>query len=135
MAALIRLQVTSLTMTGSTPKLSSPLSASTPGSTDTLSFSAALLDGTGVAIAVSAPNYLPLVIEPSTSNAEVVWVTALTASATSATILRAMEAMQILGTATAPAHAAQVNFLHAPTPFDFIAHDALASFDLWRNFA
>lgn len=135
MAALIRMQVTSLTMTGSTPKLSAPLSASTPGASDTLSFSAALLDGTGVAIAVAAPNYLPLIIEPSTANAEVVWVTALTASATSATILRAMEAMQILGTATAPSHASAVNFLHAPTPFDFIAHDALASFDLWRNFA
>jgi hypothetical protein len=65
--------------------------------------------------AIASPNIAVLVLDPAGSGGvpEVVWVTAHTASATTATITRGAE-----GT-TARAHNLNVPWIHAPTTYDF----------------
>lgn len=66
----------------------------------------------GALPAVVAPDYLAIVLDPDTASEEVIWVTAHTASATSATIWRAREG------STAVAHTSGAIWKHGPTAAD-----------------
>jgi hypothetical protein len=91
--------------------------------------SAALVDGAATTLtsaalaglpAVTAPVTLALTLDPLTvgGSSEIVWVTAHTGGATTATIARAKE-----GT-TARAHAVGIEWRHAPTALDYVFDDS-----------
>jgi hypothetical protein len=63
---------------------------------------------------VASPNILKISVEPSTPNEEIIYVTAYTSGATSATVTRAAE-----GPGTARTHAGTA-WVHCPTAADFI---------------
>lgn len=63
--------------------------------------------------AVTSSQYAAIVLDPLSTNPEIVWVTAHTASATSATIVRGRE-----GT-SARQHNVGTRWSHAPTLYDF----------------
>jgi hypothetical protein len=61
---------------------------------------------------VAYPNYLVIVVEPNTSNEEIIYVTAYSSAATSATVTRAQE-----GT-SGVTHSSKA-WANAPTALDF----------------
>ena len=63
--------------------------------------------------AIVAPDYAAIVLDPDSASEEIVWITAHTASATSATILRHQEG------SSAVAHTSGAIWKHGPTAVDF----------------
>jgi hypothetical protein len=62
---------------------------------------------------VDTTNYAALTLDPASASPEIVWVTAHTAAATVATILRAQE------NTTAKQFSAGTRWVHAPTAYDY----------------
>jgi hypothetical protein len=93
--------------------LGAPLSAASPGASQTIDFGATVPPFATLV----APDYIPIVLEPpsgqSSVNFEIVYLTAYTAGQTTGTILRGQE------NTPAPAHAASATWVCGATIQDF----------------
>lgn len=111
-----RLRLLALTTGGGLVRLSSPLYAQTPGYADTITLNGALSYGDGSLVSIGADQYLPVIIDPDTAQAEEAWiVTTPTGSGTSytASITRGV------GSSTgAPPHSSNAVVVSGPTPYD-----------------
>jgi hypothetical protein len=108
-----RLRLLALTTGGNQVKLGAALSASSMGSSDTITFNGPLEYASGTSVSVGGDQYLPVVVDPDTANAEEIWVLATPNSSYQAACVRGV------GSSTAaPAHAVNAIVVSGPMPSD-----------------
>jgi hypothetical protein len=99
---------------GGAVTLGASLSSQNQGYGDTITLNNTLVYADGTAVAVASDQYLPIIVDPGTGNAEEIWLTAApSGSPVTAACVRGA------GSSTgAPAHSSGALVVSGPTPYD-----------------